>query len=278
MNKRLRIFKKNEMKYIIKLVLLLFFSQTLQSCSLLSAAGLSSQGQPVKKVSENMVATENRLIDHSQWDALLKKHVDNNGFVDYKGFLKDRTQLQQYLKMLSENPPTETWNAPELLAYYINLYNAATVELILQNYPLRSIKDINGAWTKAIVPIGDKTLSLGGIENGVLRKMNEPRIHFAINCASISCPNLLNEAYFAETIDLQLDKVTRSFINGPKNEIGINKLKLSKIFDWYKKDFTVNDKKDVIAFVNIYLLKKIKINSNATIEYFDYDWNLNEHP
>ncbi|HAT64388.1 MAG TPA: DUF547 domain-containing protein [Flavobacteriaceae bacterium] len=264
------------MKIIIKLIAILFFSQTIQSCSLLSAAGLSSQGQPVKEVTEDLSSSVTALVDHSQWDALLKKHVDKNGLVDYKGFLKDRSQLDSYLKMLSENVPTEAWSVQELLAYYINTYNAYTVDLILDNYPVKSIKDISGAWTKAIVPIGDKTLSLGGIENGILRKMNEPRIHFAINCASFSCPDLLNEAFTADKIDAQLDKVTRSFINGPKNDIGITHLKLSKIFDWYKKDYVINGKNDVIAYVNAYLFKKIKINPNATITYFEYDWDLNE--
>lgn len=264
------------MKVIIKLIAILFFTQTLQGCSLLSAAGLSSQGQPVKKVTQDLSASVTTLVDHSQWDALLKKHVDKNGLVDYKGFLKDRSQLDSYLKMLSENVPTEAWSVQELLAYYINTYNAYTVDLILDNYPIKSIKDINGAWTKAIVPIGDKTLSLGGIENGILRKMNEPRIHFAINCASISCPDLLNEAFTADNINLQLNKVTRSFINGPKNDIGIKSLKLSKIFDWYKNDYVINGKNDVIAYINYYFNKKIKIHHNAPIEYFEYDWDLNE--
>lgn len=262
----------------IRIIIVLLFSQVLQNCSLLSAAGIGSQGQPVKKVSENLNSLETIIIDHSDWDQLLKKHVNSEGLVDYKGFLEDRNVLQEYLKMLSKNPPSETWSVQELLAYYINIYNAATVELILENYPLKSIKDINGAWTKAIVPIGDKTLSLGGIENGILRKMNEPRIHFAINCASISCPNLLNEAFTADKIEAQLQKVTRTFINSSKNEIGVNHLKLSKIFDWYQKDYTIQGKNDVIAFVNAYLIKKIKISPEAHIEYFEYDWGLNEQP
>ncbi|MEZ4859085.1 MAG: DUF547 domain-containing protein [Flavobacteriaceae bacterium] len=264
------------MKVFIKIFTLIILSQSVESCSLLSAAGLSSQGQPVKKVSENLNSLETIIIDHSDWDQLLKKHVNSEGLVDYKGFLEDRNVLQEYLKMLSKNPPSESWSVQELLAYYSNIYNAATIELILENYPVNSIKDINGAWTKAIVTVGDKTLSLGGIENGILRKMNEPRIHFAINCASFSCPNLLNEAFTADKIDSQLDKVTRNFINGPKNEIGITSVTLSKIFDWYKKDYVINGKNDVIGFVNSYLNKKIKINPKATITYFEYDWGLNE--
>ena len=257
---------------------LVFF---LQSCNLLSAAGISSHGQPTKKVQSEFTSTTANSsvnVDHSQWDKLLKKHVTREGMVDYKGFKRDEAELDGYLRMLSEKRPTNTWSVQELLAYYINLYNAATVKLILENYPVKSIKDIDGAWTKGRVAVGDKMLSLGGIENGILRKMNEPRIHFAINCASISCPNLFNEAFTANKINAQLDAVTRAFINSSKNEIGKNHLNLSKIFKWYKKDFMVNGKKDVIAFVSAYVNQPITISPNATIAYFEYDWGLNEQP
>ena len=249
----------------------------LQSCALFSAAGLSSQGQPVKTVTPPLLSTTEGStvnIDHSQWDGLLKDHVGGDGMVDYKGFEKDRKALQEYLTMLSKQRPNDGWSVQELLAYYINLYNAHTVELILENYPVKSIKDINGPWTKAIVPIGTKKLSLGGIENGILRKMNEPRIHFAINCASISCPNLLNEAYTAERINEQLDYAASQFINGDKNELGEITVRLSSIFKWYEKDYLVNGTADVVAYINRF--SKVKINNNATIEYLDYDWNLNE--
>ena len=262
------------MKTFIKIITVILLAQTMQGCNLLSAAGLTSQGQPVKEVSEDFSSAQNNIVDHSQWDALLKKYVDKNGMGDYKGFQKDREDLQQYLKMLSENPPQESWSTAELLAYYINTYNAYTVELILKNYPTKSIKDLNGPWTKSFVPIGDKTLSLGGIENGILRKMDEPRIHFAINCASFSCPKLLNEAYVASKINQQLEKVTKDCINGDKNEITKNNPKLSSIFKWYKKDFKVKGEKDVIGYINQYA--KVKINPETSIAYLEYNWSLNE--
>ncbi|MBT0607446.1 DUF547 domain-containing protein [Aequorivita echinoideorum] len=262
-------------KSTLILISILFF--TIQSCNLLSAAGISSQGQPTKSTPENLTSTTANSsvnVDHSQWDKLLKKHVDAKGMVDYKGFQKDRTQLDSYLKMLSEKEPDNDWSVQELLAYYINLYNAATVKLILNNYPVKSIQDIDGAFTKGFVNIGNRELSLGGIENGVLRKMDEPRIHFAVNCASISCPKLLNEAYTAAKINEQLEMVTKDFINGDKNEISASSPKLSSIFDWYQKDFTVSGKKDVIGYINTY--SKTKINKGATLSYKEYDWNLNE--
>ncbi|RZS99772.1 DUF547 domain-containing protein [Aquimarina brevivitae] len=247
-----------------------------QSCALLTAAGISSQGQPIKEVPEPLTSLQSTdpKIDHSPWTALLQKYVDEQGFVDYKGFKADQEALQAYLTTLSENPPTEEWAVQELLAYYINLYNAYTVDLIVKNYPVKSIKDIGGAWTKAIVPVGDRTMSLGGIENGVLRKMNEPRIHFAINCASISCPKLQNEAYTAANIDEQLDKAAKEFINSNKNDITEESPKLSKIFKWYEKDYVINGINSVGAYINRYATTKI--NTGAALNYIEYDWNLNE--
>ncbi len=265
------------MNPIPKILLGFAILMLLQGCALFSAAGLSSQGQPIKTVTPPLLSTiegSSVNIDHSQWDALLKNHVESDGIVDYKGFEKDRGALQEYLSMLSKHQPTDDWSVQELLPYYINLYNAHTVGLILDNYPVKSIKDINGPWTKAIVPIGKKKLSLGGIENGILRKMNEPRIHFAINCASISCPNLLNEAYTADKINEQLDYAASQFMNGNKNELGENAVRLSSIFKWYEKDYLVNGTADVIAYINQY--SKVKIDKGASIEYLDYDWNLNE--
>tara|TARA_R110002124_G_scaffold99337_1_gene245312 strand:- start:44574 stop:45377 length:804 start_codon:yes stop_codon:yes gene_type:complete len=262
---------------VIKIVVAFIFFASVYSCNLLSAAGISSQGQPTKEVPQDLTSTTANSvvnIDHSSWDKLLKKHVNNDGLVDYKGFAQDQAALDSYLKMLSSYTPNDNWSVQELLAYYINIYNAYTVDLILDNYPVKSIKDIDGPWTKGIVPIGDKNLSLGGIENGILRKMNEPRIHFAINCASISCPKLLNEAYTAARINEQLDKATTQFINSDKNDISADNPKLSSIFDWYKKDFIVGGEQNIIGYVNKY--SEVKINSNAEVTFKDYDWNLNE--
>lgn len=265
------------MKILNPFTIIILAAFLMQSCNLLSAAGVSSQGQPTKKVKSELTSTTANSsinIDHSAWDKLLKKYVNEEGLVDYKGFKDDSANLDDYLKMLSEKEPTNDWSVQELLAYYINLYNAGTVKLIVENYPIKSIKDINGAWTKGRVNVGNKELSLGGIENGILRKMNEPRIHFAINCASISCPKLMNEAYTAAKINEQLDRATSEFINSDKNEISASKPKVSAIFDWYQKDFEVNGKQNVIGFVNQY--SKTKINPNANISYLNYDWNLNE--
>jgi hypothetical protein len=264
------------MNLILKMAGLFYIALSFNGCALFSAAGLSSQGQPVKEVKTPLKSTTQGSevnVDHSQWDKLLKKYVDSDGLVDYAGIKKEDKALQSYLKMLSSQEPNDRWSVQELLAFYINLYNAYTVDLILDNYPVESIKDISGPWTRGIVPIGNNDLSLGGIENGVLRKMNEPRIHFAINCASISCPKLLNEAYTAARINEQLDKATNQFINSDKNEITIGNPKLSSIFDWYQKDFNIDGEQDVIGYINQY--SEVKIEENAPIGYLEYNWNLN---
>lgn len=240
---------------------------------LLSLAGLNGKGLAAKEVKGDLAyieASSDAVVDHTAWHQLLQKHVAPSGFVDYKSFLADKKKLEAYLVMLSTKIPTDKWSVQEQLAYYINAYNAYTVNLILDNYPVKSIKDINKPWNIDIVIIGDKELSLGALEHSILRKMNEPRIHFAINCASGSCPKLLNEAFTADHLDDQLNKVTKGFINSTNNIIGTDKVELSKIFKWYKGDFMDGD---LITYINQYA--DIKIGPNAKISYKEYDWNLN---
>lgn len=213
-------------------------------------------------------------VSHEKWDLLLKKNVDEDGFVNYSAFKNDEQQLKEYLDYLSSTIPDENWTVQEQLAYFINLYNAATVALIINNYPLESIKDIKNPWDKKFIILGNESYSLGEIEHDILRKMNESRIHFAINCASYSCPNLLNEAFTASKIESQLAKVTFSFINGNKNDISPDNPQLSKIFKWFKNDFLLDGERDLIGFINQY--SDIKIKKNADIDYRDYNWSLNE--
>lgn len=265
------------MKKVSIFIQILMIVFAFQGCSFLSAAGFNRQDQPIKKVGKDLfyqMELNESEIDHSQWDVLLKKYVGTDGLVDYKGFLNDKEELEDYLEYLAQNPPDNSWRVQELLAYYINLYNAYTVNLILDNYPVKSIKDLNRPWTSSFVRVGNEILTLGGVENSILRKMDEPRIHFAINCASLSCPDLLNEAYQASTIEEQLDRVTHTFINGTKNDLSDDTINISMIFKWYKKDFKVNGQKDLIAYINQYT--STKINHNAKVAFKEYHWELNE--
>ncbi len=218
---------------------------------------------------------------HQQWDKLLKKHVNASGMVSYKGFQKDKAELDGYLKTLSDNAPQNSWSENEQKAYWINAYNAFTVALILKHYPVKSIKDIGGKiykvntpWDIKFVNIGGKKYDLNNIEHGILRKkFDDPRIHFALVCASISCPRLRNEAYTAAQLNAQLEDAGKDFLNDKsKNRISANKADLSKYFSWYKGDFTKNG--SLADYINKYSVTKI--NTNTKIGSVDYNWNLNE--
>lgn len=223
-------------------------------------------------------------LKHQIWDELLHEFVDNQGMVNYKGFITERVRLQQYLTLLSRNPPDkESWSLEEQLAFWINAYNAYTIALIIEHYPLSGIKDIgssiqipfiNSPWDVKFIEIGGKKIDLNNIEHGILRKeFNEPRIHFSIVCASISCPQLRNEAFTASALNTQLDEQASAFINDHfRNDITSNRIEISKIFRWFKGDFTKSG--TLIDFLNKY--SKIKIQSNADITYKKYDWALNE--
>jgi hypothetical protein len=214
-----------------------------------------------------------KSMNHAKWNVLLQNNVSKSGTVNYKGFQKDSEELRLYLNELSANVPEKSWSKNAILAYWINAYNAYTVQLILANYPTKSIKDIKDPWGKKFFSLGNKKYSLEEIEHEILRKMDEPRIHFAINCASFSCPNLLNEAYTEEKLEQQLVAVSKSFINDKtKNSISPNKIEISKIFDWFAGDF--KKKGSMIDFLNQY--STVKINTKAKINYKDYNWNLNE--
>ncbi len=230
------------------------------------------------------LSLQTKPISHDTWDNLLKKHVKKHGLVDYKGFVKDSVELNSYLKLLKENPPSEnSWSKNERLAYWINAYNAFTISLIVEAYPVKSIKDvgpalsipfINSVWSQRFILIGGKEYSLDDIEHSILRKeFDEPRIHFAVNCASISCPPLRSEAFLAEQIDQQLKEQTASFINDQeKNNITEKKATISKIFDWFKGDFTKDQK--LFEFINQY--SETKIDAKTKIRFMDYNWGLNE--
>jgi len=214
-------------------------------------------------------------VSHASWDQLLKANVSANGKVNYEGFNSSKDKLDAYLAQLSKNAPTASWAKNEVKAYWINAYNAYTVKLILNNYPLKSIMDINGgkAWDLKFIEIGGKQYSLNNIEHDILRaKHKDARIHFAVNCASFSCPKLSNKAFTSANIEAQLEQLSKSFINNnAKNQIQANSVKISKLFDWYKSDFTTNG--SLIDFLNKY--SNTKINANATIGHMDYNWNLN---
>jgi len=229
------------------------------------------------------VQSDARPVEHEIWDNLLKKHVNDVGAVNYRGFIADSTDLNAYLHLLSTHHPNkEHWNENQRLAYWINAYNAFTIQLIIRHYPVESIKDIAGSipfinspWDIKYIEIEGKTYDLNNIEHGIIRKrFNEPRIHFALVCAAVSCPILRNEAYTAERMQEQLEAAAIAFFNDPeKNYITPEKAEISKLMSWYSGDF-----KDAASSVREYVNRysKVQISEKATISYMNYDWRLNE--
>lgn len=235
-------------------------------------------------VSVKEYKSDSKPVSHELWTELLQKHVAENGDVDYKGIIADSARFNEYLKLLSSaHPNKKNWSREEQLAYWINAYNAFTVKIIIDNYPVKSIKDIkegipfvSDTWTIEFIDIEERTYNLNNIEHGIIRPdFEEPRIHFAVNCASISCPKLRNEAYTAEKLDQQLTEQAESFLRTEsKNKFySADKIKVSKLFDWFKGDFK-KTAPSVIAFINKY--GPVQVNKDAEVEFMEYDWNLND--
>ena len=210
---------------------------------------------------------------HEQWTNALKTFVDKDGNVNYVKWKNDTIALDNYISSLEENPPAEYWSKNDSLAYFINAYNAVTVKLILDNYPLKSIRKLITPWRFKRFNLDGKKVSLNHIEHEILRKMEEPRIHFAINCASVSCPKLLNKAFYSHSMEKQLEAVTTDFINDEKrNILSVKEMEISRIFQWFAGDF--GSKKERHAFIRKYA--KQPVAKNAKVRFLNYDWGLNE--
>ena len=241
-------------------------------------------------------------FNHSTWDSLLNKNVTmtNGGkasVVNYAGMKADQSKLDSYLAATGKVSQSEFngWNKDEQLAFLINVYNAGTVDLVLTKYPnLKSIKDIGGIfgspWKQDFVTVLGKKRSLDDIEHNIIRgskRYNEPRIHFAVNCASIGCPALLNDAFTGNKLDKQLEQVTSKFLaDSSRNRLKGSTLEVSPIFKWYKEDFESNWRgtKDLEGFLARYS-SSLGFNKSQTadlkagktkISYTNYNWNLNK--
>lgn len=248
-------------------------------------------------------------FDHAFFDELLQIHV-KDGLVNYQALKINQVKLTGYLKQLEQlNPENfQRWSKAEQMAFWINAYNAITIEGILRNYPIQwggfiararfpqnSIRQIDGFWERVFVKVMGRELTLNDIEHKILRKeFDEPRIHFVIVCASIGCPILEGRVFFAADLEQRLDQAPRNFINDP-DKVRLDKkenvLYLSSIFDWYKEDFSVSAgtkirlnkynkaETGIVQFVIYYFPeaeKKYIIQNQPRIKYLDYDWSLNE--
>lgn len=224
-------------------------------------------------IKNDTIAVLNASFNHSTWNNLLQKYVSKQGHVNYKALKNNRKELLNYITLLSKNKPTDSWSKEDKLAYWINAYNAMTIDLILRHYPIKSIKAIEKPWQQRFWKLGAKWYNLDEIEHQILRKMDEPRIHFAIVCASYSCPKLQNQAFTALKIEEQLTQATKEFLSdSERNSISENEIQLSRIFQWFSKDFKQNG--SLIGFLNQY--SDIEISTKAKKTFKDYNWDLNE--
>jgi hypothetical protein len=246
-----------------------------------------------------------QVFDHSHkaWDALMKKHVvliagGNASQVRYADFARDRATLKSYLDALSGVPEAEfkAWSRERQMAFLINAYNSFTVELILANYPVKSIKDIgndlfNNRWKKKFFRLLGEDSYLDRIEHEMLRKpgsYDDPRVHFALNCASVGCPMLREEAYVAERLDAQLEQQAVRFLSDrSRNRVGEGgRLEVSKIFDWFKEDWTsgyqgiASREKYFAGYAKLLTdnpeYQKLVAEGKAPLSFLDYDWTLND--
>lgn len=229
-------------------------------------------------------------IDHSTWDRLLARNVRMSGDglnrFNYKGIsIEDRDALRGYIAQLAATPISK-YARPEQFAYWVNLYNALTVNVVIEHFPVDSIRDIDispgffsdGPWGKTLVAVEGTPLTLNDIEHRILRPIwKDPRIHYAVNCASTGCPNLLRKAYTPARTEMLLEKGARKYVNNARGvRVDGSELTVSSIYVWFQDDFGGSDaaviehlKKYATDPLNKMLKGKVSIDGHA------YDWSLN---
>lgn len=259
---------------------------------LIACGGTATAGSPVyvgKRYAAKHQVSMDR-IDHSTWDAILRKYVDGNGMVNYRALKSSAADMQSlagYLDRLSLANPAATATKDATLAFWINAYNAVTVHGILREYPTTSIRNHTAKlwgyniWKDLQLYVGGKPYSLDQIEHEVLRKKGEPRIHFAIVCASIGCPRLLNEAYVADRLQQQLDLNAKDFFARKQNfryDPANRQFQMSSILDWFGEDFGGDQSsqlKKIAAWLPTDAARNAATQNAVSVRYLDYDWNLN---
>jgi hypothetical protein len=228
-------------------------------------------------------------VDHSAWQRLLERYVSAspdgiNRFGYARVTVADKAALKSYLGDMQRVKVTAL-SENEQRAFWINLYNALTIDVVLDHYPVATIRDIGGGlfvagpWKKEYVTVEGRKLSLDNVEHDILRKTwRDPRVHYAVNCASISCPNLMAEAFTGAKLERMLNQGARDYVNHPRGaRVDRGRLTLSQIYSWYRRDFGSSDG-EVIAHVAGFAEPKLKkqLADIKTIAGYDYDWSLNE--
>ncbi|MEP0545902.1 MAG: DUF547 domain-containing protein [Rhodothermales bacterium] len=264
------------------------FRLLLLAPALLLAACLSNAS--VQSIEPDRPVSAPTSFDHSAFSALLADVVDERGFVDYAALAADPAPLDGYLGRLAATDPSAL-SDDDRLAFWLNVYNAYTLKLVVDNYPIDSIHDVvSGAFIPLVntpfkvefVTVGGDVMTLDGVEHGTIREeFDEPRIHFALVCAAISCPPLRAEAYVGDRLDTQLEEQGRIFLSNPaKNRVPADAetIRLSKIFDWFGGDFG-DDDAALQAFIAPYFDGDVRdrlARGAYDIEFLSYDWSLND--
>ena len=257
---------------------------------------LASAGRAVDKVQVGRACQDKdrpalAAVDHSSFDALLHKYVDDKGMVAYakwKASDADVKALDDYLVALGCVNLTKATTKEGQLAFWINAYNAVTIRGILREYPTTSIRNHTvkafgyNIWKDLLLVVDGRTVSLDDIEHRVLRKLGEPRIHFAIVCASVGCPPLGNRAFTADKLGDQLDETARAFFANPANlklDPRTRTVEISQIIEWFGKDFAATTPEQLAA-VRKYFPRPDEAawvaGSGVTVKYLNYDWSLND--
>lgn len=266
---------------------------------------------PPETVPDSIALAPVEEFTYAMYDEVLRNHVDDRGFVNYRALKQNRAPLDAFVAQMGavSRPELDGWPESERLAFWINAYNAITLAYIIDHYPIEkgglisgalypanSIRQISGVWDKLSTRVAGEMVTLDAIEHSILRKQfSEPRIHFAIVCASVGCPPLRNEAFVADRLEEQLSDQTRQFLAHPDRfriDRDAKKVYLSPIFDWFGKDFVPgfspaagafapHDEKlrAVLNFVAGEVSEADAAylrNERYRIEFSDYDWSLNE--
>ncbi|MFA0566713.1 DUF547 domain-containing protein [Vibrio gallaecicus] len=258
------------MKQLLLIVSLLF--------STLAWSAPKSELWPYWKQSNEANPTQ---VSHQDWQQFLDSYLvkqSQHTLVHYQAVsTEDKAKLEQYIKLLEQVNPLD-YSKAEQYAYWVNLYNAVTVDLILNAYPIKSITKLGGLfsfgpWGDDVVVVNGKSLTLNDIEHRILRPIwQDPRTHYAVNCASLGCPNLQSEAFTSDNTEILLEQAATEYINSNKGVlIENNKLQLSSIYEWFAVDF--GTEKQLIQHLDQYRTKPV---TNTNKISYDYDWSLNQ--
>ncbi len=268
-------------------------------CALGLMASLSTGlGSPSASLAASGNAAFNRAaagststVDHRAWDQLLKSHViagpDGLNRVAYSRLKSEQAKLKAYVAALEKVDPA-TLDKPEQFAFWVNLYNAKTIDVVLDKYPVKSIKDVSlggglkslvtgGPWQAKIMKVSGVDLSLDDIENTILRpNFKDPRVHYAVNCASVGCPNLIADAYTGAKLEAMLEAGAKAFINSPRGIlIEGDKITASSIYDWFREDFGGSETA-VFEHWRKYAAPQLaaKFDKIGVVASYTYDWAL----